>query len=394
MATSKTGGSRAYLRGRVGSDVYSIGKTANGKKQQVVRSLAESVSNPQTKAQMRGRLIMSTVMQAVSAMRPIIDHSFDNVLSGMPCLAEFEKRNYALISADIAAHPASDNVFGLNKYHEKGVKFGAYQISNGSALDVNGIVIAGANKTLTIALGNNKTIADLLAVLGLGANDYFTACSIVDDGNFIYERFHITQALAQTEVISAENIADIFSVEGNTSVAVTFSNGNIVLTLGDFSANAGIIVSRKVASGYQHNKVVLEAVSDPQFTYNVAIETYPIGQQKFLNGGGEESEATPFEPEPFETAIESVTIDGAAWSKGSKVTKQAGTSANVSVTLTNYEAGHNIYFGASQYDTQCKLSAKTASGSIENDELGTETYGLYVDGTLVESWGDVQWDND
>lgn len=48
MAKSKSGGTRAYIRGRVGADVYSIGKTANGKKQQVVRSLAETVANPQT----------------------------------------------------------------------------------------------------------------------------------------------------------------------------------------------------------------------------------------------------------------------------------------------------------------------------------------------------------
>ena len=49
MAKSKVGGTRAYIRGRIGSDVYSIGKTSAGKKQQVVRSLAEQVKNPKKK---------------------------------------------------------------------------------------------------------------------------------------------------------------------------------------------------------------------------------------------------------------------------------------------------------------------------------------------------------
>ena len=71
MAKAKSGGTRSFLRGRVGSDVYSIGKDAKGNKQQIVRSLAESVANPQTLAQMRGRMIMSTIMQAVSSMSAI-----------------------------------------------------------------------------------------------------------------------------------------------------------------------------------------------------------------------------------------------------------------------------------------------------------------------------------
>ena len=75
MAKSKNGGTRAYIRGRIGSDVYSVGKTSDGKKQQVVRSLAESVANPRTASQMFGRMVMSTVMQAVSGFKPIIDHS-------------------------------------------------------------------------------------------------------------------------------------------------------------------------------------------------------------------------------------------------------------------------------------------------------------------------------
>ena len=93
MAKGKSGGTRSFLRGRVASDVYSIGKDAKGNKQQIVRSLAESVANPQTLAQMRGRMIMSTIMQAVSSMAMIIDHSFDNVPAGQPKVSEFIKRN-------------------------------------------------------------------------------------------------------------------------------------------------------------------------------------------------------------------------------------------------------------------------------------------------------------
>ena len=120
MAKSKSGGTRSMIRGRVGADVYSVGRDAKGKKQQIVRSLAETVSNPQTQAQMRGRMIMATIAQALAALRPIVDHSFDNVVGARANLAEFTSRNYALIKSDVATHPSGNNYFGLNKWQEKG----------------------------------------------------------------------------------------------------------------------------------------------------------------------------------------------------------------------------------------------------------------------------------
>lgn len=302
MARSKSGGTRSFLRGRVGSDVYSIGKDAKGKKQQVVRSLAESVANPQTLAQMRGRMIMSTVMQAVSAMSQIIDHSFDNVSVGQPNVSEFIRRNYAAVKADVAAHPAEGNAFGLNLYGEKGIKQGSYIVSAGSALPATGIVVDGAAKTLSIALSAGATIADLRNALGLGANDYFTAVAITADKKFVFVRFHVATTLADSTAISAQNIAEVISTEGNISVSLAFASNTITATFGAFSANYGIIVSRKENATYKHNDCVLVAIADPAYTSDAALPTYPVGTQRFLNGGGEDQGQV--EPEPVVEPIE------------------------------------------------------------------------------------------
>lgn len=306
MAKAKSGGTRSFLRGRVGSDVYSIGKDAKGNKQQIVRSLAESVANPQTLSQMRGRMIMSTIMQAVSSMAAIIDHSFDNVPAGQPNVSEFIRRNYALVKADVAAHPASDNVFGLNQYGEKGIKQGAYVVAAGSAADLTGAVLNGTAKTLTIALSAGATIADLRTALGIGTEDYFTAVCITADGKFYYLRFHVSQSLASATEISADNIGSVLTTDGNVGVSLAFANNTITATFADFSANAGIIVSRKEDSAYKHNDVVLAAPSDPTYTSDDALPTYPTGAQRFLNGGGEED--APFSPTPSVDPIELTNI--------------------------------------------------------------------------------------
>jgi len=289
MAKSKSGGTRSYLRGKIGADVYSIGKDGKGAKQQVVRSLAEVVSNPQTEAQMRGRMIMSTVMQAVSAMSQIIDHSFDGVPAGQPSISEFIRRNYALVKADVAAHPAENNVFGLNKYQEKGVKCGAYVVSQGSAI-LPSAISDTTNTTggFSIALtADTLTIGGLKAILGGTGENYLTLVGIIADDGFKFARLHVNTALADSTAITADNVATIFTVEGNVQPTITLDGQTIKVAYGAFvnDGNSGLIISVKTSAGWTHNEVQLSNEGIYEFTANVALPTYPTGAARFLNGG-------------------------------------------------------------------------------------------------------------
>lgn len=339
MAKAKSGGTRSFLRGRVGSDVYSIGKDAKGKKQQVVRSLAESVANPQTLAQMRGRMIMSTIMQAVSSMSAVIDHSFDNVPVGQPNVSEFIRRNYAAVKADVAAHPSADNQFGLVLYGEKGIRQGAYIVAAGSAADLAGATLNGANKVLTITLSAGASVADLRAKLGLGNEDYFTAVCITKDAKFLYCRFHISQSVDSATIISNDNIASIITLDGNVGVLLAFANNTITATFADFSENCGIIVSRKENSTYKHNDCVLEVPEDAPYTADVALATYPQGSQRFLNGGGESD--APFTPEPpaGPIALSNIKYGDKAITMGSYIYfDEDGNNKAITLDAANIEA--------------------------------------------------------
>lgn len=301
MGKSKNGGTRSMLRGRVGSDVYSVGKDAQGKRQQVVRSLAESVANPQTAAQMKGRAIMSTVMQAVSALSQVIDHSFDNVPAGQPNVSEFIKRNYALIKADVAANPASGNAFGIVKYGEKGAKQGQYVIADGKAYQSSALV-NGATKALLTVGAESMTVAAIKAALGLGNDDYFTLVGLTANGAAEIARFRIGTTLSDETVVTSSNVGSLFAIEANCTPTVTVEampggTDNLSVALPNGQANSGIIISKLVDGVYEHNKATLLAVSAPNFTYDVAIETYPIGEARLLNGGnfngGESGGVTP-----------------------------------------------------------------------------------------------------
>ena len=286
MAKSKSGGTRSLIRGRVASDVYSIGRDAQGKRQQVVRSLAEVVSNPRTLAQMRSRMIMSTVMQAQSALKVIIDHSFDNVSGVQPNLSEFIRRNYALVKADVAAHPASGNVFGLVNYQEQGAKQGAYIISDGKAAIPAAVSFNKTTAVLTLAVaGTGVTFGALKEAFELGFDGYMTIVGINTNGAADYARLHLASGIADSTEVSASNIASCFDIEGNVDPTLAIAGQNITFTISSIANCSALIVTRKVNSGFIHSKAVLGSATNVANNANAALPTYPVGEQKFLNGG-------------------------------------------------------------------------------------------------------------
>lgn len=286
MAKSKNGGSRAYIRGRIGSDVYSVGKNGMGEKQQVVRSLAEQVSNPRSQGQMFGRMIMSTTMQAVSALTAIIDHSFDGYPKGQPSISQFIKNNYALIKADAQAHPSSNNVFGLNKYQEKGIKLGHYLVSDGNQTLPASLLAAQGAMQITLPVGE-VTVGGLKSALGLSADGFLTSVTISDADGVVFFRLKLTTTLADSTTITSSNVGSLFTVEGNVTPSVALSTNKITFTasLSGTDATYGIIVSEKVEGAWKHNRCVLDGAGDYDFTAEDALPTYPVGQQMFLNGG-------------------------------------------------------------------------------------------------------------
>ena len=295
MAKSKSGGTRSYIRGKIGADVYSIGKDGKGAKQQVVRSLAEVVSNPQTALQMKGRMIMSTVMQAVSGLSQIIDHSFDGLPAGQPSISEFISRNYALIKADVDAHPSANNTFGISKYQEKGIRGGAYIISNGKATLIPFTNDEGSFQIFITfsAQSANASVQDLLDKLGLTVNDKFTFVWVGSMGGgartVVYARISFKENVDVTAKIATLGITNIFEVESNVEYAlgtfVTYTNGTLEFASPINSESSGCITSKKTANGWEHSKTILHNDAAVSYTADVALPTYPVGSQRFLNGG-------------------------------------------------------------------------------------------------------------
>lgn len=363
MAKSKSGGTRSMLRGRVGSDVYSIGKDAKGKRQQVVRSLAETVANPQTQNQMRGRMIMSTIMQSVAALKPIIDHSFDGLNGRQANISEFISRNYALIKADVAANPASNNVFGLNQYQEKGAKRGAYVISDGQATIPSALVLTKANGAVAITLPSDAiTIAGLKSALGMTSEEYFTLVGIKEDGTAAYERFRVNPSLSAETAISSSNIADVFAVEGNAVASIALASNVITITLASVAGCCAVIVTKKISSGFIHSKATLGDGTGFNYASDTALPTYPVGSENFLNGGDIYGQSESFNVASVETPSSTSSVATPVVSGNNPFTE------TTQVTITG-ESGATIYYTTD--GSTPSASSTLYSGAITLSETTT-----------------------
>lgn len=377
MAKSKSGGTRSMIRGRVGSDVYSIGKTASGKKQQVVRSLAETVANPQTVSQMRGRMIMSTVMQAQSALKNIIDHSFDSMVGVQANLSEFIRRNYAAVKADVAANPSSGNTFGLNAYQEKGAKQGAYIISDGKAAIPAAVTLAQATGVITIAFGSDElTIANLKSLLGFGAEDYLTIVGINVSGSAEYCRYHINQSLDDATAISASNIADVFETDGNVTPTIAVSGTNITITDAAIANCCAFIITRKVSGGFAHSKATLGAGTGLSWNADAALPTYPVGENKYLNGGDQSFSPAPTPTPPSAPVLTisvgsryadtSITVNGTAIESGDEVA--GGSVIHVSTRYNGVSETPVMKIGETEVDLDWNSSVYEGDITMPNED--------------------------
>lgn len=309
MAHAKTGGSRSFLKGKLANDVYSIGKDGKGKKQQVVRAIAESVENPRTIGQMRNRAIMATVMQYISGMRGICDHAFDGITLGQQSVSHAISQNYKLLAADVKANEAVDNTFALVRYQQERVMPGKYLVSSGDAkfpTNTHGIDFV-ANGQILLAPLAADTVKALRELTGLYGDSYITVFGIEQPSvgepggvkGLHFARVRLKSSVTDDTAITADNFESLFDIEGvyaDNALELVFEAGedgapgevSIAIERGDIVAYAIVLSSADENGKYTHTTstfALREGATFDSWSWDAVMPYYPIGAEQFLNGG-------------------------------------------------------------------------------------------------------------
>lgn len=290
--------SKSFFGLRRGSTKTLTFQVNNGK--QITKDRVESVKNPRTQSQMVQRMVMATASAAYSAMRLIVDHSFEGVSYGQPSMSKFTSENAKLLRANMQA---ATSKFGYNKFQNRAIVPGAYLMSDGSlAAPAFSYTLSSNEGSFGLVLLNGTaatalTASALAAALGLQVGEMVTICTIYGNAeatghNFAFIRFKC-KAVGDT-VVTAENIGQFLEVETNAGAVaapVLSASGisyTITADINDATAMTRCaIYSRQGTTGWLRSKAVMEIPAGMVLapTAAEAIATYPVGADYILNGG-------------------------------------------------------------------------------------------------------------
>lgn len=283
MARSKVGGAFGFLRGSIGSVTYSTRKNTAGKKVQIARQKAESVSNPNSTAQIMQRMKLGPAQRFFDAFetvvaKGILSHSFETVPYGSA------SRQYFLS----LAMKKDDAV-----YVPKGVDFfvpGEYQVSEGSIQSIsyfNQLTAEEAAQNNLIANfdGADLTPANLetYAELGFEIGTQLTLIGAKAVGNGRYEPF--ASRIMMHGESSADNRIDVQLYDDGVVVVGDESIAAIAFIVSKGSQESNDYRSTqtmKFVNGYESLKS-LDALQAAIESYSEGYEVNSLNSNWYLN---------------------------------------------------------------------------------------------------------------
>lgn len=301
-----------HARGKVGDLVFS---RSNG--QQIVRARNSVVKNPKTTAQMIQRIKMYTVVEAYSAMKSIVDHSFQGVPVGQKSMSKFTQEALKVLTSKIAAAadyeqafafaPLGTGYFAINEWplatgtlpmivptmnfnDQAGEGYGSVELTSNT--------YQGVIEAFGLKRGDQLTFISCSAVEGLGNNQFDFARVILDPRDTEGNELPLTTAfIGSSNAITSPNPRNegSFNLLRYQSTTIQFAVANKAYLVG-----VAVIVSRKGNDGvWLRSKSNLVLQADEEFDYTLgdclryAAGTDSVyGSDYYLNNSGVSANTT------------------------------------------------------------------------------------------------------
>ena len=357
--------SKGFFGLRKGSTKSLTFSVLDGK--QITKDRVYDVKNPRTEAQMRQRMLMTTVGAAYKMLKSIADHSFEGYSSGMQCMRQFNSRNLNRFKKAAAAK----GEVAFNEYKDGDINPLPFILASGSLPGFDFKLDATSN----LEIKGEKDAADfttaegIYAALGVQRNDLITFCTVIGEGsvsNGVYtykaERFDIVRLYCDKSG-SVSKVADAFTIStNNDQAAVTMSTAANAITIKSGVADFGAVIqSRKNDSGWLRSNAVM-VVSDTAIsgvkTAN-QLATYPVGTELILNNGpmANQGDAEVVEQKP--------SVSPLSYTVGSGMTAQIG------INNPNNEAVTCTVKSGNSYCTVTNAGLITSTNTGETDQAAT-----------------------
>ena len=384
-------------RGSTKSHTFSV---VDGK--QITKDRVEGPKNPRTLPQMTQRCMVATIGTAYSAMKGICDHSFEGKSAGLQCMRAFMSTNLKHIQISKAYN---NGLFGFNKYHQPGLVPGCYVIADGSLptalADAEVDSVNVADKKLSLNLASGISIADIAEAMG--CKNFEDMCTVAimypkADGSYGFGAVRFTYKSGES-VLESFSVAVIGDIAAATPSFTAHALKLEVRMAYNLAAEAtadntylAAITSRKVNGNWLRSPAQFD-VEDATPTFAAAIATYPVGQERFLNGSDVDSMSYPASESGGESGSDngggSGSDSGGSGSQGGSQNQPTtfaltiSTSGSGSASVTHN--GNAVTSGSTlSEDDELEISITPAEGQTPTATLNgssielTESEGVYT----------------
>ena len=294
---AKSGSYFGLRSGSTKSHTYSV---VDGK--QITKDRVENVKNPRTFPQMSQRCVVSTIGTAYSAMKSICNHSFEECTAGMQCMRKYFSENLKHIQI---SREYENGFFGFIKYQQAGLVPGSYIISQGSLPDACPgaciLSVNAENKLIVVEVASGNSSSALATALGCRRFDDVCTIALMypkADGSYGFGavRFTYKQAATVLDSFPVSFVGDVASVtptfESNTLKVEVRMMPKLATGATTVNTYLAAIASRKVNGNWLRSNAQFD-VTDTTPTFAEAIATYPVGEERFLNGGSLTPDLSP-----------------------------------------------------------------------------------------------------
>lgn len=120
MASGRVGGTKSRIYGKVGNEIYSARKNADGDYQQIVSDLPETHTDTLTPDKVRQRIVMSIIYRHMQQLAPVIEETMIDAGTANMFLNDFVRRNVQILREIMLGYVQTDFPVWFPLYGEVG----------------------------------------------------------------------------------------------------------------------------------------------------------------------------------------------------------------------------------------------------------------------------------
>ena len=368
----------------------------------IIREVNKHPRNPKTDKQIIQRIIMNTVTNAYSLLKPIVDHSFEGVKAGRDCMSYFTKQNVQFAREKIATMQSQGvdfyDIFNFNLFGERQFLNNQYLLSMGSLPTVP----VSYDELLGVYIPNiiENTYGEVLAKLGLSRGDQLTFIMVGNRPRQTNKEIRFARVIL--DPIDAETkqplpLSTVFTYNGEVYSPNPRNTGSVRLGIDqefgllfysdDLFITAGaVIVSRQSGEDWLRSTTYLTYGSNIDHSLGQAMDAAINGGTKIYapnnyylnNAGREDGEVVQGEPT---ITVQSVSLDGEIITVGTLLEKlMTEQQLEEGYLIVNAE-GANMGEAIVKFDDIEVLSASFVDGVARiplTDIQGDIVYSIYT----------------